>query len=91
MKLKNVLIVVNDMFYLRGGTCSLLAVSDGFCNAYKTARDNLLDSDDGLLKHIHPDDYKNFYTDVENACMNGYITKPLNPEAMFRTIAENLR
>jgi len=58
------------MFYLRGGTCSLLAVSDGFCNAYKTARDNLLDSDDGLLKHIHPDDYKNFYTDVENACMD---------------------
>lgn len=58
------------LFYIYRGTCRLLVVSDGFCEANKAKREFINNSGEDLLGHIHPDDYKRFYTDVEEACMD---------------------
>jgi PAS domain S-box-containing protein len=59
------------IFEIQKDSCQMLVVSDGFCRAFRAERSAFSAPCRELLaRHIHPDDFQHFRSDLESACLN---------------------
>jgi len=59
------------IFEIQKDSCQMLVVSDGFCRAFRAGRNAFsVPCRDLLVRHIHPDDFQHFRSDLESACLN---------------------